>query len=89
MSDAYRLRERQALINLAWQTVNDRHASAEDKREARARLEQPDVDEDASADELTLDELRVLERHDQERDAIMAAVMARRANGTRRKPFDP
>ena len=35
------------------------------------------------------DELRAFERHDQERDAIMAAVMARRANGTRRGPFDP
>jgi len=56
---AYRARERQLLQQLAWQTLNDPKASPDDKRAARERLEQCNVNR-YEWNRLTLDERRTL-----------------------------
>lgn len=43
MSDAYKARERQALVNLAWATLSDPKASPKERRAARERLESSSI----------------------------------------------
>lgn len=57
MSDAYQARERQLLDQLAWQTVSNPKAPADEKRAARARLERSGSGPKHDWNRLSVDEM--------------------------------